>query len=242
MTLTADEILQRKEKEKLRGRARRAEAKKAEEAAAAQKQVNTVETIEDFWAISRPGLDVGKWAEWLARQDYVEALLGDIRMVLEGREPDAEFIEDVDEQTREDVKQHGVAGITVPLLIGKFWQSPTLLEKLTSGDSPTAVFAKFGLLIAIDDYSLHKWNTFIAAHRRKSQPQPVKTQQWVTLTCSVCHERPTAVSSESAAQYARTGDYKCLSCLDKLTKVRNFTKYIRSHQIFDKWGRVRTDG
>jgi hypothetical protein len=151
------EAAEARERERQRGIQRRADAKIRESMSAAT-------TIQEFWAESRKLLDAGKIAEWQARQDYVEALLGDIRTVLEGRSPDEEFASDVDEEIRADIKEHGVAGITVPLLIGKFWQNdPKLLERLTHGDSPSAVFAKFGFLLAVDDYSQHKWDEFMAA-------------------------------------------------------------------------------
>lgn len=139
-----------REKERLRGIARRADAKVRE-------SMSEAETIEQFWAESRKLLDAAKLAEWQARQEYVEALLGDIRTVLEGRSPDEEFVEDVDDEIQEGIKIHGVAGITVPLQIGQFWKDPALLPQLTSGDTPSTIFARFGILTAVSDYTQHRW-------------------------------------------------------------------------------------
>jgi hypothetical protein len=152
---------ERREAARLRKQAQRTRDKEKTETKAAMSQA---ETVEQFWAESLKLADPVKLTEWKARHEYVEALLGDIRTVLEGRSPDEEFLNDVNDEIRSDIKQHGVAGVTVPLLIGKFWQDdPELLAKLTSGDTPSAVFAKFGFLLAIDDYSLHKWEQFLSA-------------------------------------------------------------------------------
>jgi hypothetical protein len=240
---TPEQAAARRAADAQRKRAERARKKLEAETQATQEGLNAVETIQDFWAISLRGLDVAKLAGWKLRQEYVEALLGDIRTVLERRAPDDQFIDDVDEELRADIKEHGVAGVTVPLLIGPFWKNPELLAKLTSGDdTPSTIFARFGILTAVDDFNLHKWDTFIAAHRRSKQPR-VETSQvfYVSLHCSSCSAPPMAVSSAVAEAYGRTKQYLCGNCLSKAAKLRNFTQEQRSpdHAIFDGWGRVK---
>jgi hypothetical protein len=147
------EAAEARERERLRGIQRRADAKVRE-------AMSQAPDIQSFWLESRKTLTAQQIFEWQTRQDYVEALLHDIRTVIDGSAPDEEFAGDVDEEIRADIAQHGVAGVTVPLLIGTFWQQPQLVERLTTGDSPSAVFAKFGFLLAVDDYSQHKWDEF----------------------------------------------------------------------------------
>jgi hypothetical protein len=113
-----------RERKRLRGIARRAEKKVLD-------SMSIAETIQEFWAESRKLIDPTRLPEWQARQEYVEALLGDIRTVLENRSSDEEFANDVDEEIRADIEEHGVCGATPILLIGKFWQDPTLLAQLT---------------------------------------------------------------------------------------------------------------
>jgi hypothetical protein len=244
--LTAEQILalqtpqqieaaEAREKERLRGIARRAEKKVLD-------SMSKAETIQEFWAESRKLVDAAKLAEWQARHEYVEALLGDIRTVLEGREPDAEFITDVDDEIRADIKEHGVTGVTVPLLIGPFWRDPELLAKLTSSDdSPSAVFAQFGFLLAVDDYTLHKWEAVIATHRKQPQPANMGVT-YVSLKCSSCNALPMSVTSEIAEAYSRSRDYKCANCLEKATNIRSFTQERQlpeNADILDGWGRVK---
>jgi hypothetical protein len=160
---------ERREAARQRQRDKRARDKAEKETQVAMSQA---ETIEQFWSEARKTLDSTTLSEYQSRQTYVEALLGDIRTCLEGREPDIEFVSDVEEEIRDDIKEHGVTGVTVPLLIGKFWQDPALLAQLTNGDNPSAIFAKFGFLLAVDDYTLHKWDQFISACRSTEPPAP----------------------------------------------------------------------
>jgi hypothetical protein len=70
-----------RERKRLRGIARRAEKKVLD-------SMSIAETIQEFWAESRKLIDPTRLPEWQARQEYVEALLGDIRTVLENRSSD----------------------------------------------------------------------------------------------------------------------------------------------------------
>jgi len=62
------------------------------------------------------------------------------------------------------LREYGEAGVTPIVLIGKFWQDPNLLAQLTTGEAPSSVFAKFGVLIGLPDLKVHQWNEFMA-HR-----------------------------------------------------------------------------
>lgn len=149
------ETAEARERERLRGIQRRAEKKVLDSTQA--------ETIQEFWMESRKLVDATLLSKWQTRQDYVETLLNDLYTVLEGRSPDQEFIRDVDDELKADIAEFGEAGVTPILLIGKFWQEPDLLAQLTSGDTPSAIFAKFGFLVSLPDLKIHQWNEFMNA-------------------------------------------------------------------------------
>jgi hypothetical protein len=171
------EAAEARERERLRGIARRADAKVRE-------SMSQAETIQEFWMESRKLADPTMLSKWQTRQEYVEALLGDLHTVLEGRSPDQEFIQDVDDELKADIAEFGEAGITPILLIGKFWQDPNLLAQLTKDDSPSSLFAKFGVLVALPDLKIHQWNEFMDAQiaasvnataiMKKTQPTGVR--------------------------------------------------------------------
>jgi hypothetical protein len=144
-----------REQERQRGIARRADAKVRE-------SMSQAETIQEFWMESRKLADSTLLSKWQTRQDYVEALLGDLYTVLDGRSPDREFIQDVDDELKSDLAEFGEAGVTPILLIGNFWKEPDLLVQLTSGDTPSAIFAKFGFLVSLLDLKIHQ-NEFMDA-------------------------------------------------------------------------------
>ena len=150
------EAAEARERERLRGIARRADAKVRE-------SMSQAETIQEFWAESRKLADATRLAEWQTRQEYVEGLLGDLYTVLDGRSPDEEFIQELDDALKADIAEFGEAGVTPILLIGKFWQDPNLLAQLTSGDTPSAIFARVGVLVALPDLKIHHWNEFMDA-------------------------------------------------------------------------------
>lgn len=232
-----------KEKEKFRGRLRRAKSSIAEAAKATQEEINAIDTIEGFWAASLSGVNPEKLAGWTARQNYVEALLRDANMVLDGKQPDEEFVEDVDEEIQDDIREHGIAGITGPLLYEKFWLNSTMLAKFTNGpDTPTSIFARFGLVVGLPDFLTHKWNAFIAKHRGSNQPQTVPEVFYVSLRCSRCNGLPTSISSQIAAVYNRTNGYTCQSCIDKAVKARDFKQeryLLENANLLDSFGRVK---
>jgi hypothetical protein len=230
-------------KERYRGRLRRAESSITKAAKATETELAQVETIQDFWNLSLRGVDQTQLNVWKARREEVEGILYDIQLVLEGKQPDAEFITDVDDEIRADIQEHGIADITVPILLGKFWLKPELLAKLTSGEeTPSSVFARFGILIGLPDIRLHQWDAFIAKHRGSKQPQVVPEVFYVSIRCSQCNGLPSAISSQIAAAYSRGAGYTCQSCIDKAAKARNFKqeRYLPENaNLLDSFGRVK---
>jgi hypothetical protein len=226
--------------------------KKLEDAAKATKDtLAQAETLEEFWAASLTTADAQKLAEWRARQEEIFDTLYWMRQVMDGTynvsPTDTECyvgIEEGDEDIKRQLRDYGEAGITPVLLLVKFWADPELFAQLTKTENPTAIFAKFGILVGLPDLKVHQWGQFISAYRRSKQPRiEVPQVFYVSIHCSSCNAPPTSISSESAAAYARSRDYKCGNCLSKAAKLRNFTQEQREpeHQIFDSWGRVKTN-
>jgi hypothetical protein len=111
----------------------------------------------------------------------------------------------------------GEAAVTPILLIGKFWQEPEMLSKLTTGDSQSAVFAKYGLLVVLPDLKIHQWEQFLAATRVTT---PVASGNgFTTLQCK-CGNLPDAVSLSIANRYQELGiAYQCYRC--RITEARS---------------------
>jgi hypothetical protein len=206
---------EQREQERQRGIARRADAKVRE-------SMSKAETIQEFWAESRKLADPQKLAEWQTRQDYVEALLGDLRTVLEGRAPDPEFIQDVDDELRADIAEFGEAGVTPILLIGKFWQKPNLLAQLTSGETPSAIFARFGVLVALPDLKVQQWAEFIAAQQptQLREAQPGNGYTTLQCACNAITGRESVPQSIADAYQELGKKYLCSRCRDLELKSR----------------------
>jgi hypothetical protein len=153
---------ERREAARLRKQAQRIRDKEKAEIKAAMSQADT---IQQFWAESLKTADPAKLTEWKARQEQVEAQLGAMRDCMEGRAFDDQFIEDVDRDTRDMLREYGECGATPVLLLEKFWQDPETLAQLTKDENATAIFAKFGILMALPDIRVHQWEQFITAHR-----------------------------------------------------------------------------
>jgi hypothetical protein len=198
---------EQREQERLRGIARRADAKVRE-------SMSKAETIQEFWAESLKLADPGKLTAWKARLEYVEGLLGDLYTVLDGRSPDEEFIQDVDDALKADIAKFGEASVTPILLIGKFWRVPNLLAQLTSGDTPSAIFAKFGVLVALPDLKIHQWTEFMAAQ----QPAQHKSGNgYSALACTSCSLLTGVVSVPDSIRDRYTElkiPFRCQRCRD----------------------------
>lgn len=213
LTPAQQDAAERRKKDADRKRLERQSAKIIE-------QMSALEDIHQFWAESRKLADPQKLVEWQARQEYVKALLVDLHTVLEDRSPDPKFIRDVDDELKADIAEFGQTGVTPILIIGKFWQESNLLAQLTSGDSPNAIFAKFGILVALPDLKIHQWNEFVAAE------QPAKAQPgngFTTLQCTSCNAITGAVSVPTSIRdrYIELGiPFRCQRCRDLERKSR----------------------
>jgi len=205
---------------------------------------------EEFWAASRKSADAGQLKQWEERQDFVLSLIGDINAVRTGEVPDEYFEADVVEEIADDVKEFGVCGITVPLLIGNYWMQPQLLAKLTNGDSPSHIFAKYGFITTIDDWTLHKWEEHLASQKALTNLVQPAGNGYVILQCA-CKTPITsfeAVPVSIAQAYARAGKkWLCTRCRNAEQSARaQMNVSIESRRptgpstIFDSWGRIKT--
>ena len=133
-------------------RAKDAERKRAERARAKiRAEMAKSESIEAFWQESRKSLGAGE----ARRVPSSPRLCGSSSRRYPHRtwrpQPDMSSSQMSKPRFKEDIAQFGVAHVTVPLLIGEFWKDPDLLARLTNGDTPSPIFAKFGFLLAVDD-------------------------------------------------------------------------------------------
>jgi len=142
-------------------------AKKQRDQRAEEKEVRDA-TPEIFWKRNRDVANQAQITSLLERQEYVFALLEDIRTVIEGRAPDVEFATDVEEEIKADVGEHGICQMEVVLL--EFWKSPNTLAMLTLRGDATSTFARYGLAIAIPGHRLHEWESWLRS-QKTSKPQ-----------------------------------------------------------------------
>jgi hypothetical protein len=246
---TASEAAKRrealKEKDKLRKREERARDKQQAEVHDA---MSKAETLQDFWAESLKTADLPKIAAWRERQERVLDTLHFLDENLNGTydvsQDDTECyvsIEEGDEDLRQDIAEHGICAVTVIGLLGKFWQQPELLEKLTKPGDATSIAALYGIITAVPDIRVHQWDAFVAKHRSKNAPLYTPAASYISLRCARCGAPPTSVPVELAAAYQASREYLCMNCLQKAAKIREFARDSRSpeHAIFDSFGRVK---
>jgi hypothetical protein len=158
----AEHAKERRDAARQRKRNQRARDKAEKETQAA---ISQAEDIKGFWAESSKLVDLEKLAKWQAREEQVAAQLGAMRDAMEGRAPDEEFIDDVNRDTNQMLRESGEVAATPVLLCGKFWQDPELLAQLTKDENATAIFAKFGILVALPDIRVHQWTEFVNSRR-----------------------------------------------------------------------------
>jgi hypothetical protein len=158
----AERAQEKREAARQRKRNQRARDKAEKET---QVAISQADDIQAFWAESLKAVDPEKLSKWQAREEQVIAQLGAMRDAMEGRAPDEEFIDDVDRDTNEMLHEFGEVAATPVLLCAKFWQDPELLAQLTKDENATAIFAKFGILVALPDLRVHQWTEFVNSRR-----------------------------------------------------------------------------
>jgi hypothetical protein len=199
-----------------RARLRKANQRRRE---AIAKKTND-ETVESFWQRNREVGNQRQIAEVLERQEYVFALLDDVRAVTEGRAFDDEFASDVEQEILEDVAEHGICEMEVMLL--EFWCNPSVFAQLTQRDDATATFVRYGVVAGIPGHRLHEWQTWLAS---KNQNQPSSGNGYPTLRCVnflTCGAFPEAVPQSIAGGYSEKKiPYQCHACLGNEQKSRS---------------------
>jgi hypothetical protein len=239
---TVEQAAERRAADALRKREDRAAAKAAKEF---DSTMSGIETIRDFWALSRTGLTPEKLAAFQEQQDLIAHLLVEMTASLDGK-TDAHQIQETDLDVAAAIDCYGIANVTVPMLLDKFWLEEDFLNRLTSATTPSAIFAKFGFLTAVPDYSLHLWNDFAARHASKKPSIPAELYASpIQIRCVTpeCESLPTSLSPEMVTAYKVRGGYRCQNCLDRLAKVKAFTQQQRREfQITDPYGRIKSQG
>jgi hypothetical protein len=228
---------ERLEKDRTRKKDERARAKVEAEF---QNKMKDVTTIQSFWDLSRSGLTPEKLAAHREQQGLISQLLIEMQRCLDGKADDLQIAE-----TNLDVEAAiecygGIANITAPLLLPEFWLNESDLNRLTSGETPSAIFAKFGFVTAVPDYSLHQWNDFVA--RNRASVASLLYISPIQLHCVTpgCKSLPTSMSPETATAYMVRGGYRCQACLDLAAKAKAFIQQQRREPtVLDEWGRAK---
>jgi hypothetical protein len=131
---------------------------------------------EHFWQLNRKALaNESQIAAYLEREQVVFDFLEDIRTVMEGREPDPEFITDLEAEIRADVAEHGICQIEVALL--EFWKDREVFASIIQREGPTAIFARYGIVVAIPDHRLHAWNEWYSPRNLELQEREKVAQE-----------------------------------------------------------------
>ena len=197
-----------------------------------------------FWTLNRSTANQTRIRELEERQEYVFALLEDIRTVMESRSPDDEFIADVEAEIKEDAAAHGTVAIEVGLL--EFWKYPNLFAQLMAqtGEA-TKHFLRYGIIAAIPSHKLHQWQTWLS--KQNSVPQQ-HTSGYTSLVCfnPTC---PTPYLKDAAkleTALAYNGKYLCDRCrsaeLSARAQAAPFLEKRRPaglEDVFDQFGRFK---
>ncbi len=232
-----------------RKRDSRAREKQQKQKAEAEKKLGEAKTFPEYWAAQRANLTEAQRAEYDQREEYVLDVQSLMKRYLDNHdqmvteqsalpEDGRVSLQQLIDAVEEDVKAHGICE-SIILVVEKLWTETekNLRERILARGGATATLLTYGYRTALDGFLYQKF--LVKRQPRVQQPEVLYT----SLRCSTCNALPVSVTSEIAAAYSRTRDYKCLNCLDKAAKLRNFTQEQRSpdHAIFDGWGRVKTN-
>ena len=165
--LTEEQIVELKATANRKEARAKNKAKKQRDQRAEEKEVRDA-TPEIFWKRNRDVANQTQIAALVERQQYVFALLDDIRTVIEDHAPDTEFAADVEEEIKADVGEHGICQMEVVLL--EFWKSPELFAELMERGDATSTFARYGLVTAVPGHRLHEWESWLRS-RKTAKPQ-----------------------------------------------------------------------
>ncbi len=241
---------EKKEKDRLRKRDERARAKTEKETQAAmlkvEQEASQADSFPEYWAAQRATLTDDQRAEYKQRESDVLDLQFAMRKHVDGIYEQTTDLEDhvpleaIIEEVKEEVATHGSCE-SIILVVPKLWASgeKDLRERILAKGGATALLLQYGYRTAVDGFIFER---FYQKFLVKRQPRVQKPEVlYVSLRCSTCNALPVSVTSEIAAAYAKTKDYKCANCLDKAAKIRNFAQEQRSpeHQVFDSFNRVK---
>jgi hypothetical protein len=258
--LTADQILERKAKDAERKREERKKAREDKQRVTAEKKAGEATSFPEYWEQQRTKLTQAQRDEYEARQEKIFDMLYWMQQVMDGTynvsPTDAEYfvgIEEGDDDIKRMVREYGEAFATAVLLL-PYWQEPHTLAQLTKGgeNHPTTIFAKYGILTALPDGAVYKWEQFMQAHHRSQQPAEEQGNGYTIMQCG-CNTLITgqeSISNDIAALYKERGiKFLCGVCRALETNSRAISRaeigketlYQRpgNHALLDSFGRLR---
>jgi len=244
MELTADEILERKEKERLRGQERRKKAKEEKELTAAEKKASEANSFPEYWQQQRQTLSDAQRAEYEARESDILDLQYAMEKYVAGTYDDTTApenhvpLEAIIEEVQEEVKTHGVCE-SIVLVVPRLWneQEKDLRERILSRGGATATLLTYGYRTALDGFLYERF------HQKFLMPRTEFQQHHTTITC-LCGAT-SSISVEVARLY--TGRvFRCQRCLDQEASSRAAVakslavEYRQpENTLYDGWGRVK---
>jgi hypothetical protein len=133
-------------------------------------------------------------------------------------------LDDTVAEVREEMKKGEV--LVEITLIEKFWLDKPFFDAVVERCSPTATFARYGLLEALPAHSIRD---FRGKFMRPAPKALSDTQEWTTMFCSQCPperrlESSRCVKAEIAQQYAEKKlPFLCHRCRDSEAEARKFS-------------------
>jgi hypothetical protein len=220
--LTPEQIAEAeaRERERLRGIARRKEAR-------AEKEVDSIESCEQLWAMNRKLLPEAELSALLEKQERVWDQLHWLESVMDGTynvDPsDTECYVSIEEGAAdlfEIVKANGTVMMEV-VLIDQYWKNADLYQRF-EGNDPTSIFARTGLVIATPGHKLHQFQQFLS-QRATQTTTPLATNGYTTMKCTTCHllSGVEAVPQSIADRHHELGiKFQCGGCRTIESKTR----------------------
>lgn len=145
-----------------------------------QKQADSSQTLDAFWKAQQSLVSPSTLAPLLARQERVLDSLHWLKQQLDGTydvDPnDAECYVGFEEGAKdliEDFETFGYVETQIAMPGFKFWQDPERFKVWTSGNEPTATFARWGIITGVPSYHYDRFQQFLKKRFSYSVPDYV---------------------------------------------------------------------
>lgn len=239
---TVEEAAERREAERQRGIARRAQAK-------FEKQVEGIETKEAFWALNRSLIPADELSALLVIQERVFDIVHWCNEKMQGTGPaeDDELFVRVENGTaglKDFVEEHGITSIEL-ILLDQYWKNADLYQRF-QGTDPDSIFARLGIVIGFPAHKLHQFEEWLDTRSTTTlTATTVATGSsgngYTTLKCSIpdCTSWPAAVQESIAAEYREKNiPYRCGRCVRLEHLARNDSTIVKggAHLVYGRGG------